>query len=532
MTSFNGFRVDLTSRHLDTTILGSRIDRPGGGEVDDANLLLGSRVQVRVGALQIGLNGGNIHTYQSTKPGNSVKGRLHSEQPIIDWIVVRFEDDSPADGTGGAVVQSAQLIVNGKPRPDLVPEVIRHQSGIKAQVGNPSAVTGHFLGLPYASIGQDNLAQSAYYSNQTIPLFADYFYRLDHERGRDVAPFTNLGSLLSNLQLSSPGEILIADGGDQLNFLFNVSDEPMVESVSVEALLAGDYRVSVATVSQISTNERWEYRFRSTFLKTVLRAPGNVQDGTNLERRRFEIGEHTSIFTYSSDLTVEVPGLVINAEYAGSTVWSRYPAALGAPNRQRVFNQGRRFAERGSAYFINAVHWSEGGNLGAEIFSMHPDFQTNMRNYSHSFDNKTAFWRLVEDNEDADYYADYDYFQLDPTGVLLDQDNDRDGIPDTNRNLNELLDYEEPFLAFYADPNRYVYGLDRNHNDEPDRREDDLDPDYPYDFDQKGFHLFGQINLTPHWGLASGLFSIRELAGAGRNRATYLLMTYRREDPM
>ena len=150
MSSFNGFRVDLTSRHLATTILGSRIDRPGGGEVDDANLLLGSRVQVRVGALQIGLNGGNIHTYQSTKSGNSVKGRLRSDQPIIDWIVVRFEDDSPADGTGGAVVQSAQLIVNGKPRPDLVPEVIRHQSGIKTQVGNPSAVTGRFLGLPYA----------------------------------------------------------------------------------------------------------------------------------------------------------------------------------------------------------------------------------------------------------------------------------------------------------------------------------------------------------------------------------------------
>ena len=303
MSSFNGFRVDLTSRHLDTTVLGSRIDGHGGGEVDDANLLLGSRVQVRVGALQIGLNGGNIHTYQSTKSGNSVKGRLHSDQPIIDWIIVRFEDDSPADGTGGAVVQSAQLIVNEKPRPDLVPEVIRHQSGIKTQVGNPSAVTGRFLGLPYASPGQDNLAQSAYYSNQTIPLFADYFC-LDYERGRDVAPFTNLGVLLSNLQLSSPAEILIADGGDQLNFLFNVSDEPMVESVSVEALLAGDYRFSVATVSQVSRNERWEYRFRSTFLRTILRAPGNVQDGTNLERRRFDIGEHTSIFTYSSDLAL------------------------------------------------------------------------------------------------------------------------------------------------------------------------------------------------------------------------------------
>ena len=62
------------------------------------------------------------------------------------------------------------------------------------------------------------------------------------------------------------------------------------------------------------------------------------------------------------------------------------------------------------------------------------------------------------------------------TAVFRDQDENNDGIPDTNRNFNSIPDWNEPFLMYESDPNEYVYGLDRNHNDEPDRREDDHDP--------------------------------------------------------
>ncbi len=105
----------------------------------------------------------------------------------------------------------------------------------------------------------------------------------------------------------------------------------------------------------------------------------------------------------------------------------------------------------------------------------------------------------------------------------------KDGVPDTNRDLDRIPDYEEPFLMFDVEPNEYVYGLDRNNNDEPDRREDDGEVDYPYDYDERGFHLFGQWHLTEHWYLSVGHYDISEVAGAGRNRSTYGLVGYRRQ---
>ena len=79
-------------------------------------LLLGARTQLDLGLLQVGLNGVNLHMYDSTRPGNSLKGRLHSKQPPIDWVAVRFSDDSNFDGRGGARVQTVSIVINGQAR--------------------------------------------------------------------------------------------------------------------------------------------------------------------------------------------------------------------------------------------------------------------------------------------------------------------------------------------------------------------------------------------------------------------------------
>ena len=82
---------------------------------------------------------------------------------------------------------------------------------------------------------------------------------------------------------------------------------------------------------------------------------------------------------------------------------------------------------------------------------------------------------------------------------------------------------------FDVEPNEYVYGLDRNNNDEPDEREDDGEADYPYDYDERGVHLFGQWNLSPNWYLSLGHYSVKQIAGAGQSRSTYGLVGYRRQ---
>ena len=107
------------------------------------------------------------------------------------------------------------------------------------------------------------------------------------------------------------------------------------------------------------------------------------------------------------------------------------------------------------------------------------------------------------------------------------QDEDNDGFPDTNRNFNQILDYEEPFLMYDVEPNEYAYGLDRNNNDEPDQRDDDAD--YPYDLDQRGFHVFGEMDLTACWSLGAGRYDVEQIAGGGRNKVTYGLFSYQRE---
>ena len=564
-TDLNGLRLDLSLPHVKFTAVGSRIARPNREsylfsenvaevEVDNSTFLLGTRAQAHIGRLRLGLNGVNLHPYDSTQPGNSMKGRLRTHrrpnlaQPLYQWLLVRFADDAPADGKGGAVVQEVQLILNGQERPDLRPHVVRHRAATPSQVGRTLS-SGDFLPVFYNSLsGPRN-----YYLGREIPLYADYLYLLAHAEGADVGKETHLEGLLAGFALEDPERILRADGEEQLIYLFDLGREPYVESLQVEAVLGNDYRVEWAGVYLTPSNEtasQLEQRFSSTFYRPARRARGSVEDGSNFRRVRFEVGENTAIFTYSADAHLELPGLEVSGEYARSAVYRRYPAHLeGSP----LFASSPRFAHRGSAYFVNAVHWFGRGRAGAEYFSMNPDFTTEMETYlpkdfgyrssrgysPHAgLSNSTIIWRLVQDNEDGDRYPDVLLGNVlgspqagarDLDGVFLGQDEDNDGVVDTDRNFNGLPDYDENFMMYWVEPNEYVYGLDRNHNDEPDQREDDWVADYPHDPDQRGFHLFGQVDLSRHWSLGAGRYAVEALAGGGRNHSTYALLTYQRE---
>ena len=559
----NGVRFDVSSSGLKFTAMGSRIDRPnfindltGDWAIDDthfadtATLLLGGRAHADIGALQVGLNGANVHVYRSTQTGNSLKGILHPEQPLVDWVVVRFSDDSPGDGRAGAVVQEVQLIVDGQLRPELQPIVIRHRAGPLSQVGTTSRATGEFRRTVYEVFsGYYQVSPAFYRDRDEIPLYADYLYLWNHEAGEDVTGNTNLPGLLDQFALDDPSQILRADGEEQLVYMFSLIGEQRVTSVEVEALVANDYRVEVATLHERDPRARnLETQFQSTFYRTKARSEGNVQDLSNLTRVRFQVGENTSIFTYSTDAHLSLPGFELRAEYARSAVYSRYPAHVdGVP----MFDRGPRFADRGSAYFLNGVHWFDRGRVGAEYFAMNPDFttsarmrvpfiQANANGPLSGMVNDTVYWDLVQDNEDGDRYPDVrlgmilgsspDRFDHDADGVFPGQDEDNDGFPDTNRNFNQIPDYEEPFLMFSVEPNEYVYGLDRNNNDEPDVREDDDDADYPYNADQRGYHLFGEIDLGGRWSVGAGHYDVEQIAAAGRSRVNYALLSYRQDE--
>ena len=566
--NFNGMRFDLATTYLKFTGVASRQERPNDAVssryitapfqpqihyADDSTLLLGTRAQADIGAFQLGLNWVNQHVYQSTRStGNSLKGRLKPDQPMMDWIIVRFRDDSPDDGVGGAAVQDLQLVINDQARPDLVPQVISHMGEPPIQVGFVSAVTGAFTPLGYdlftASSAATPYFNEFYYRNRDFPRFADYLARLAHAAGIDVRKQANISGLEALYSLESPQGMLQADGEKQIAFLFDVSQEPDVQSVAVEALLANDYLVDVAMLYTKSTTAAfYSDRFSGTYYQTVRRSKGNVRDLSNLRRVRFNVGENTGNFTYSADANLTLAGLEFSGEYARSSVYSRYPARIDG---EAAFDKAPRFSDRGAAYFLNAIRRFGHGLIGAEMFSINPGFQTEMRSFLHNESslwlshldgllNGTMYWQTVDDNDDGDRYPDIKYGNApgvprdrvgtDLDGVFVNQDIDNDGAPDTNRNLNRLPDYEEPFLMFDVEPNSYVYGLDRNNNDEPDQREDDAEVDYPYEYDERGYHLFGQWNLTTHWSVAAGRYDIKEIAGHGHNRSTYGQASYRRQ---
>ena len=565
MTDYNGLRLDFALPRLKFTGLGSRISRPNREsylssenaaeiEVDHGTLLAGGRVQADIGVLTLGLNGVNLHSYNSTQPGNSSRGTLRLDQPIYEWILVRFGDDAPLDGRAGATVREVQLILNGQARPDLQPRVVRHRDRVPSQVGRTLS-SGDFLPVFYNSYN----APPNYYRDRRIPYYGDYLYLLAHAEGQDVSGSTHLEGLLANFALVDPEGILRAEDGEQLVYLFDLSGESLVESVEVEAVLSNDYRVDWAGLFRSPDDpgsQKLEVRYESTFWRPALRARGSVEDGSNIRRVRFEIGENTAIFTYSADIRLHLPGLEVSGEYARSALYGRYPAHVeGAP----AFAASPRFAQRGSAYFINALKEVGRGRVGAEFFSMNPDFRTEMETYlrkdfgyssSRGYSpfaglaNDTMVWRLVQDNEDGDRWPDvmlgnilgtpqtFNYRTLDTRdgdGTLLGQDEDYDGIVDTDRNFNGVPDYDETFLMYSVEPNEYVYGLDRNNNDEPDQREDDWEVDYPYDADQRGLHLFGQVSLGRNGSLGLGRYAVEGQAGGGRNESTYALLSYRRE---
>ncbi len=556
-TDLYGLRVDLSTPHLKLTGLGSRIARPNREsylpsenaaerEVGHSTMLLGGRAQVDWGQLRVGFNGANLHAYNSNQQNNSIKGLLRRDQPLYSFLVVRFSDDAPHDGLSGAAIQDVRLLVNGETRPDIVPHIIRKRAGARPQAGRPLS-SGRFIPSTYTTIG----GPTTYYRDSELPLYADFLYRVDHEAGEDVSKVALLSGLLDEFQLEPPGQILHADGTQQLVYFFDLRNEPHVESVEVEAVVGNDYKVEWAGVylRSNSTAARYEERYGTTIYYPAVRARGRVDDLSNLSRQRFSVGENTAIFTYSADMELVLPWLDLNGEIARSALYSRYPAHMG---EESMLDEGPRSVHRGTAYFLNGLRRFQRGIMGFELFSMNPDFTTKMPTYlrkdfgynaSRGYDplagltNDTVIWSLVQDNEDGDRWPDilvgnvlgspYARGNSDQDGIFPGQDADYDGLVDTDRNLNGTPDYDETFLLFEVEPNEYVYGLDRNNNNEPDIREDDWQPDYPYDHDQRGYHLFGQLDLTPGWSLGLGRYAVRGLASGGRNRSAYALLTYR-----
>lgn len=183
-----------------------------------------------------------------------------------------------------------------------------------------------------------------------------------------------------------------------------------------------------------------------------------------------------------------------------------------------------------------------------------------------------AFYPLVDDNDDNDRWEDGFYFYyVRPTdvnernkdvinnrgdffklgyrqsqnelrsldaiirqpdaGIFPGKDKDNDGIPDDDRNANGIPDYAEDFLTFYADPPTFDYGDDWNNNSVIDEQENDIYPDYPYEPDIDGYHIFTNLEVLNGFNVGVGKIAETAIARGGKNDVNYIKATYFTETP-
>lgn len=539
LAGLNGVRGDVLTTNNALSVIASR---PGtslfwGGShwgsrtlnyVESGVFLLGGHFRRKVGLLNIGATYVNEHIFDSMveEKYNSIRGTIPHTYPIPTTIAVRFSDDSPEDGRGGPIVLDVNIYVNGEKRDDIVPFVMKQSSLNPTVVGRLLSVTNQFLRTLYY------VFRDYQYWFSEIPFYADYFYFKDHVEGEDVSKNVNIDEMNVWLEQMDPSRPMRADGYDYIIYYYDLSQIPLVESVSFDALVANDYKVEVSELHVRSqTSAKYEDKYQASFFQTVARCPGNVQDGSNLKRISFDFGMPTGLAVYSVNLNTNIKGIRINAEYANSIDYMKYPATF---SREKY---GKRHTLRSEAYYINMVKNSGRFDFGAEYFSIDPSYNVELmatgvedRLAQDSFEmrNNLGFWPLIEDNDDNDRFPDrylhqvYEGYRssVDVDGVFPGKDENRDGIPDTNQNLNSIPDYAEPFLMYWVEPDEFVYGTDLNNNGIPDEREDDWDIDLPYDKDLKGYHFYWRYNLLP-WRLKLGRMDAHQIGGNGIDKMNY-----------
>lgn len=537
MVQLNGIRWDIQRGSYDVALISSREDWPGYKNADTdrhslrrwAMYLLGGHVERRFGIMNVSGTYVNQCRTNTLVPWgeNSLKGVLPSDMNPVGYLVVRISDGAPRH-EGGARVFDVRM--EGE-LADLQPLITRHRFEFKNDADQ-------FITSP------DNRNGDVAFRFGQIPPYVEFIEEPQ----------------LLRFERPAPGQYLEAEGAEYLLYWFEMppAARERLRFARFKARVANDYRIGVSEI-YIKAGATEEERkklgkalefHRATYFQDVAWADGNVQDMSNLGWVRFEYGRQTARMNASVRVDVEGKGFTFRGELARSLNYLQFPADQG---------RGARWDETADALFLNAKKDVGSLSLGAEYFYLSPQYSTAISVEDREYEsyatgledpflgqipggprqrlNNTIEFNTVDDNDDRDRYPDIHFLEngtddfgdrFEDSGVFPGLDRDLNGRPDTNENGNELPDYVEPFLLYHSDPEEYDYGDDLNNNGIIDHREDDRKPDYPYDVDQKGLHLFAVYQPQQGLHVTAGRYDTQEITGAGRNQVTYAKLEYER----
>jgi hypothetical protein len=490
--AFDGVQADYQSDKYAMTLLASRINAPGFAtqipvETTNTTNLYGFHGRGQLGDF-ITLGGTYINAHNSLTllegfEGNPLSGSLTVGQNLehINRLFIRLSDDSPEDREGGATLFSWDIIIEAE---------------------------------------SDTLGENAQ-GEQVVG------------RKREVVRGSEIG-FEPIVEGGFKGQgFLAADGSERIDMTYDFSAgtysgpaPSTIRRVLVELVVANDYHIEMSSDRQtnlLSTPQ-------PVFL-TMERAADNVQDGSNVQVVRLDYGLPTGndIIGFNLELR-DVKGFDLYAEFDRSRLYRKYP--------NRTFNTHRTSTQKANAWMVNLARKGYPFFFFGEAYSMDRDYGTtsviaNLAGDIDYEDERRYAYEWVEDNDDQDRTPDWQ--RLNQGGPDLEifpgWDENNDFISDFNQNDNEfrpnfIPDYEEPFLRYNVDRPEFLFGMDMNNNFWIDRFENDEEPDYPYDRDQRGFNAYTGAHITPEMRLTVGYKRARTLSADQIDRSAYGLLTW------
>ena len=239
---------------------------------------------------------------------------------------------------------------------------------------------------------------------------------------------------------------------------------------------------------------------------------------------------------FSSRLPVDANGIPTYSETEGE----RFEAFLGGNGTDE---SGDGKLGRETAWFVQLK--SRYGKLHLEgvLYHIDPGYTTTYLNFgAHSSRDQIytlergrpdrVFEDLPEELRPWDE-ADYILIEDDDDGDDWPDDSDFDGvIPSADdRDQNGILDYQEDFLIFDADPPVFTNAIDLNNNGTIDSIEDDFEPEYEYGIDRQGYHLKAKYDLLDNLAIQVGWLNESEISSRRKNNSKYIHVTYKRDIP-
>jgi len=548
-TEFDGFRWDLSfqsSKHL-FSILNSRISNPLyaadvgaagslaptlGRRNSDAFLenkrLVGFRGQGMIGdILRVGFTYINLHKEHPQRLDNPWTGTVANTPP--EQIVLTFRDNSPEDYMKGSDANGAKV------------------AWIKFHIKTYD---------PESKVWDTKIVEKGQ-SNFTRTLIPE------------ENPYSKGGE--------SDGDYWAANGFDSFQCVLDMDKEKIdpktVQSLVVEMKMKGDYWVDVLGYSSKNKGDaaapwpKTETGVIDMPYRDVIERPGNDPDNLNKAQIvRYEYGSARGAALWGVDLEGTVPYLgYIQAQYAVNPKYKQYPtiskdkidySQKKADNPDdptaRTFSEvdGHRFDSTSmtkdvggsysnsadKSYFVNLKQRFGKFFLEESYFHVDPGWTTTYPGFGGNSDRDETYkiprtsettdstpfdspnYQLVEDDDDDDDFPDSDDFD----GVLPRAD---------DRDMNGVLDYQEDFLIFEADPPVFEQTEDLNNNRILDNLEDDYDPDYKYGADVKGYHLVGSYDILANMTMKLGWLNEKQISSARKTNSKYVQLNYERDIP-